>query len=107
MISEHSAFLLSDVTHETKVDEKLMKKGEKIPREMTCENISTAIEKDCRHTESETSQGCDNEKDIGIKKENVIHWKEKSKAECKQLSDTGISSTSCSTGHCTASISDI
>jgi hypothetical protein len=54
----------NDVTHETKVDEKLMKKSEKIPREMTCENISTAIEKDCRHTESETSQGCDNEKDI-------------------------------------------
>jgi hypothetical protein len=40
--------------------------------------------------ERETSQGCDNEKDIGIKKENVIHWKEKSKAECKQLSDTGV-----------------
>lgn len=80
----------NDVTHETKVDEKLMKKGEKIPREMACENISTAIEKDCRHTESETSQGCDNEKDIGTKKENVIHWKEKSKAECKQLSDTGV-----------------
>jgi hypothetical protein len=42
------------------------------------ELFSTAIEKDCRHTESETSQGCDNEKDIGIKKENAIHWKEKS-----------------------------
>ena len=80
----------NEVTHETKVDEKLMKKGENIPREMVCENITTAIEKDCRHTESEISQGCDNEKDVGIKKENVIHRKEKSKAECKQLSDTGV-----------------